>query len=47
LIVNKNLIEVFALAALACLPTGIWFGLDSLIARFIASRRSRQARTAA
>lgn len=39
LIVNKNLIEVFALGALACLPTGRWFGLDSLVAGFLASRR--------
>ncbi len=46
LIINKNLIEVFALAALACLPTGIWFGLDSVLAKFLASRRSRQLRTA-
>ena len=30
-IVNKNLIEVCALLALAALPTGQWFGLDRLI----------------
>ncbi|GAB5443934.1 MAG: hypothetical protein Fues2KO_42830 [Fuerstiella sp.] len=35
-IVNKNLIEVFALLALAVLPTGLWFGLDSLLATFFA-----------
>ena len=33
LIVNKNLIEVIALVAIAALPTGYWFGLDKLIAR--------------
>jgi uncharacterized membrane protein YphA (DoxX/SURF4 family) len=27
-IVNKNLIEVLALLALATIPTGRWFGLD-------------------
>ncbi|MCA9216929.1 MAG: DoxX family protein [Planctomycetales bacterium] len=31
LIVNKTLIEVFALAAIATLPSGMWFGLDSFI----------------
>jgi len=29
-IVNKNLIEVLALVAIAALPTGSWFGLDGL-----------------
>lgn len=47
LIVNKNLIEVFALGALACLPTGRWFGLDSVIAAFLAARRSQRGRPAA
>ena len=28
-IVNKNLIEVFALLAIAALPTGLWFGIDN------------------
>ncbi|HEX6983813.1 MAG TPA: hypothetical protein VF170_00485, partial [Planctomycetaceae bacterium] len=32
-IVNKNLIEVVALLALAALPTGQWFGVDRLIYR--------------
>lgn len=32
-IVNKNLIEVFALLAIASLPTGTWFGIDGLIYR--------------
>ena len=41
-IVNKNLIEMFALAALASLPTGQWLGLDAvLFGRF---RRAREAR---
>ncbi len=31
--VNKNLIEVIALLALASLPTGRWFGLDALVGR--------------
>jgi uncharacterized membrane protein YphA (DoxX/SURF4 family) len=30
-LVNKNLIEVFALLAIAAFPTGQWFGLDSVI----------------
>ena len=33
-IVNKNLIEVMALLALACIPSGMWFGLDSVLATF-------------
>ena len=32
LIVNKNLIEVIALLAIAALPTGHWFGVDAWIA---------------
>ena len=31
LVVNKNLIEVAALLALAALPTGRWFGVDGLL----------------
>lgn len=30
-LVNKNLIEVIALLAIAALPTGSWFGVDGLI----------------
>ena len=30
--INKTLIEVIALATLACLPTGRWAGLDALLA---------------
>lgn len=42
-IVNKNLIEVFALLALASVPTGYWFGLDKLVAAFFAKRKSARA----
>lgn len=38
-IVNKNLIEVFALLALSAVPTGYWFGLDKLVAGFFAKRK--------
>ena len=37
-IVNKNLIEVLALLALASLPTGYWFGLDNLLSKLFAGR---------
>ncbi|MCA9081196.1 MAG: DoxX family membrane protein [Planctomycetaceae bacterium] len=33
LIINKNLIEVIALLAIAAMPTGTWFGIDGLIGR--------------
>ena len=33
LIVNKNVIEAIALLAIAMMPTGQWFGLDSLLSR--------------
>lgn len=36
-IVNKNLIEVFALLALAAVPSGMWFGLDRLLSVFFRS----------
>lgn len=42
-IVNKNLIEVFALTTLAAVPTGYWFGLDKLVAGFWARRKARTA----
>lgn len=29
--ISKNVIELFALLLLACIPTGRWFGLDALI----------------
>jgi len=38
LVVNKNLIEVAALIALAGLPTGTWFGVDGLIGRLLFGR---------
>ena len=31
LFVNKNVIEMLALFALMCLPTGRWFGADGLL----------------
>ncbi len=34
LVINKTLIEVFALAALAFIPTGRWAGLDGLLQLF-------------
>jgi uncharacterized membrane protein YphA (DoxX/SURF4 family) len=34
LYVNKNIIEMFALLAIACLPTGRWAGLDAVL-RFL------------
>ena len=33
--VNKNSIELVACLALACLPSGRWWGLDALIHRFV------------
>lgn len=39
-IINKNLIEVIALLALSTIPTGLWFGLDSLLSRFFSSWKS-------
>ena len=42
LIVNKNLIEVIALLAIAFMPTGQWFGIDSLL-RAICCRKCRKA----
>ena len=38
LIVNKNLIEVVALLAIATLPTGSWFGLDRVLLHWFAGR---------
>lgn len=39
-IVNKNFIEVVALLAIAALPTGQWFGLDRLVAKFCCQKKS-------
>jgi uncharacterized membrane protein YphA (DoxX/SURF4 family) len=38
-IVNKNFIEVVALLAIAALPTGQWFGLDRLVAKFCCRKK--------
>lgn len=38
-IVNKNSIEIVALLAIACLPTGSWFGIDGLFRWLISGRR--------
>jgi uncharacterized membrane protein YphA (DoxX/SURF4 family) len=37
-IVNKNLIEVLALLALACVPSGQWFGIDNLLGRLFSGK---------
>lgn len=42
-IVNKNLIEVMALVALATIPTGVWFGLDAILPNFFRRRRAKAA----
>jgi uncharacterized membrane protein YphA (DoxX/SURF4 family) len=39
LIVNKNLIEVFALLAIAAFPSGYWFGLDTFVAKIFRRRK--------
>lgn len=43
-IVNKNLIEVLALLALAYIPTGQWFGLDSVCGKLVARRKKKPAK---
>lgn len=43
LIINKNLIEVIALLGIAALPTGLWFGLDGLLAGLLQRRRAQAA----
>lgn len=40
-IVNKNLIEVLALVAIAALPTGSWFGLDGLFRKLFQRGESK------
>ena len=42
LYVNKNIIEMFALLALATLPTGRWLGLDGIL-QFLSPSRWRRA----
>lgn len=39
-IVNKNLIEVFALLAIAAIPSGMWFGLDRVLSVFFSNWRA-------
>ena len=43
-IVNKNLIEVLALLALAYVPSGQWFGLDGVCGKFFARRNQKPAK---
>jgi len=38
-IINKNMIEVMALLAIAALPTGTWFGIDGLVYRFFHKKK--------
>lgn len=38
-VVNKNFIEVIALLAIAALPTGRWFGVDGMLARWFSGRK--------
>jgi uncharacterized membrane protein YphA (DoxX/SURF4 family) len=38
-IINKNLIEVIALLAIAAMPTGQWFGVDRLFAGLVPGKR--------
>ncbi|NNJ27611.1 DoxX family protein [Alienimonas chondri] len=47
LVVNKNLIEVMALFALAALPTGRWFGVDGLLVASWHRMMGRRNRVAA
>ncbi len=42
-LVDKNLIEVLALLAIAAMPTGQWFGVDTLIRRLLQLRKTKQA----
>jgi uncharacterized membrane protein YphA (DoxX/SURF4 family) len=46
LIVNKNLIEVLALLAIASLPTGKWFGLDALLRGFFGMKKDAEVANA-
>lgn len=41
-IINKNLIEVIALLAIAAMPTGQWFGLDSVISWLRGARKDEE-----
>jgi uncharacterized membrane protein YphA (DoxX/SURF4 family) len=44
-LINKTLIEVFALLALAFLPTGRWAGIDGLLQFVFPGRRAVEAST--
>ena len=44
-LVDKNLIEVFALLAIAAMPTGRWFGVDAVFGALAARRRMKKQRT--
>jgi uncharacterized membrane protein YphA (DoxX/SURF4 family) len=46
-IINKNLIEVIALLAIASMPTGRWLGLDQLISALAFRRRKSMPQPAA
>ena len=39
--INKNAIEMLACFALACLPTGLWMGIDSLIYKIVYGDRAK------
>lgn len=43
LFVNKNIIEAFALLAIAALPTGRWIGLDALLARIFSRSPAKKS----
>ena len=43
LIVNKNLIEVVALLAIAAFPSGYWFGLDAVVGKLFRRGRDDEA----
>ena len=41
LIVNKNLIEVLALLAIAAIPSGKWFGVDAFVSKLLFGKSSK------
>jgi uncharacterized membrane protein YphA (DoxX/SURF4 family) len=40
--INKNVIEMFALMMLVCIPSGRWFGVDALVRRIKPLRKDNQ-----
>jgi len=46
-IVNKNLIEIIALLAIAALPTGQWFGIDAILSRLCGCCKTKSAAASA